>query len=137
MFVAVPAVLLVMLTITVQPPEGIDVPLAMVKLVAAAAAVTPAQVPVFPGVLMVIPAGKVSVNRLESVIAPALVLEMVTVRSVLPPLARSLIAKDFEIVGKSETVNVTGPNAEPVSPTGPVEEGAVVVLLLVLVALTL
>src|SRR5947208_3330905 len=86
--VAAPVVLDFTFTITVQPPAGIDVPLAMVKLEAFAAAVAPAHVPVFPAVLMVMPAGKVSVKRLLSVMAAALVLPIVTVRLVLPPLAR-------------------------------------------------
>ena len=50
MLVTAPAVDEVTFTITVQPPEGMLVPLAIVKLPAPAVAVTPVQVPVLPAV---------------------------------------------------------------------------------------
>ena len=51
--VAVPVVLLFTLTIIVQPPAGIELPLAIAKLPAPAVAVTPGQVPKSPAVLMI------------------------------------------------------------------------------------
>ena len=126
--VAAPAVLEVTLTITVQPGvAGMLLPLAMVKLPAPAVAVTPVQVPVLPAVPMVMPVGKVSVNRLLSVIAAALLLPMVTVRLVLPPLARLATAKALVIVGAADTVKVALA-VPPVKATGPVAVTAVVVL---------
>ncbi len=99
MFVAVPRVLLVTFTITVQPPAGIEVPLAIVKLPAPAVAVTPLQVPVLPAVLIVMPDGKVSVSVAVVVIGLVFVLVMVTVRLVLPPLTMLLAANDLLIDG--------------------------------------
>src|SRR5688500_17431318 len=121
--VAAPAVLEVTFTITVQPPEGIEVPLAIVKLPAPAVAVTPVQVPVLPAVPMVMPAGKVSVKRLVSVIAPGLVLPMVTVRLVLPPLAMAVTPKAFAAVGRAKMVSVALA-LEPAWGTGPIALGA-------------
>ena len=132
-----PTAELVTFTMTVQPPEGMAVPLPMVKLPAPVVAVTPAQLPAFPGVLMVIPAGKVSVKALLNVMAPTLALPMVTVRFVLPPKARFGTAKAFNTVGTiGVTVRVIGPAATPVRLIGPVAAGAVVLLLVLLVAVT-
>ena len=111
-FVAAPAVLLVTFTITVQPPMGIDVPLAIVKLPAPAVVVTPVQVPVLPAVLMVIPAGNVSVNTLVNVMALPFVLPIVTVIFVLPPLAMLLTRNDFVTVGEATTVTEFGGGCE-------------------------
>jgi len=133
---AAPAVEDVTFTITVQPPAGIDVPLAMVKLLAPALAVTPAHVPVLPAVPIVMPAGNVSVSALVSVIALALVLPTVTVRLVLPPLARFATPKDLATVGGASTVSTTPVAAVPVRATGPVAAGAVVALVFVMVAVT-
>jgi len=135
-FVAAPAVDDVTFTITVQPPAGIEVPLATVTLPAPAAAVTPAHVPVLPAVPMVMPAGSVSVSALVSVSAEAFVLPMVMVRLVLPPRARLATPKAFETVGVPSTVSTTPVAAVPVSATGPVAAGAVVALVFVLVAVT-
>ena len=98
-FTAAPAVLLVTFTITVQPPAGMLVPFAIVKLPAPAVAVTPVQVPLLPAVLIVMPTGKVSVNSALNVIAAAFVLPIVTVKLVFPPLARFATAKFFVTVG--------------------------------------
>ena len=119
---AAPPVLLVTFTITVQPPAGMLVPFASVKLPAPAAAVTPKHVPVFPAVLIVIPSGKVSVKALVSVIALAFVFPIVTVKFVFPPLARFPAAKAFAIVGAAITVSVSVaelfPRIGSVVPTG-------------------
>src|SRR6476660_3916720 len=101
-----PAVPTATLTITVQPPAGIDVPFAMVKLPAPAVAVTPAQVPVLPAVPIVMPAGNVSVSALVSVRAPAFALPIVTVRLVLPPLAMLAAPNAFDTVGAPRMVSV-------------------------------
>src|SRR4051812_17519847 len=86
--VAVPGVLEVTFTITVQPPEGIVVPLGMTKLPAPEDAVTPVHVPPSPvGLAIVIPAGNVSVKALVRVSAEAFVLPSVTVRPIVPPEA--------------------------------------------------
>src|SRR4051794_37725090 len=106
-----------------------EVPLAMVKLGLLAAAVTPAHVPVLPAVPIVIPAGNVSVKRLVSVIAPALVLPRVTVRVVLPPLAMLAAPNAFATVGAADTVMLALPVA-PVMATGPVMLTVPVVLFL-------
>jgi hypothetical protein len=125
-FTAAPAVEDVTFTMIVQPPAGMLVPLASVKLFAAEVAVTPVHVPVLPPVPMVIPAGKLSVKIDVSVIALAFVLPMVTVKLVLPPLAKFGTAKALLIVGAANTVNVA-PAVPPVSNTGPAAVTAVVV----------
>ena len=135
LFVDAPTVLLVTFTIIVQPPDGIEVPLAMVKLLAPAVAVTPGQLPELPAVLIVMPTGKASVKMLESVIAPALLLPIVTVRFVLLPLLMFVEAKVWVIEG--EIVIATGPATVPVSAVGPVAMGVPVVLFIALVAVTL
>ena len=84
---------------TVQPPAGMVLPLAMLKLPAPAVAVTPVQVPVLPAVLMVMPAGKASVRADVSTMAPALALPMDTVTLVLPPLAILATEKVLLMVG--------------------------------------
>jgi hypothetical protein len=119
-FVAAPAVLLVTFTITVQPPAGIDVPLAIVKLPAPAVAVTPVHVPVFPAVLIVIPVGNVSVNAAVNVNATKFPFPSVTVRSVFPPEARFVAVKSFATVGsvRASTVRVAFA-VPPVNATGP------------------
>ena len=136
-FVAAPAVLLVTVKITVQPPAGIDVPFATVK--SFAVALTPVHVPPgVPGFVIVTPAGIVSVNALVKVIATRFVFPIVTVRFVFPPLARFTAAKSFATVGATRAVTVSVAFAAvPVNATGPVAAGAVVVLLFVLVAVTL
>ncbi|MBA2414176.1 MAG: hypothetical protein H0V63_15335, partial [Burkholderiaceae bacterium] len=76
-----------MLTIIVQPPAGIAVPLAIVMLPLPAAAVTFAQVPVLPAVLIVIAPGEVgsvSVKTALVVIGTPFALLIVIVRDVLP-----------------------------------------------------
>jgi len=99
-FTAAPAVELVTLTITVQPPAGITVPLASTKFPAPAVAVTPGRCRYCRRCLMVMPAGKVSVRALVRAMAPPLVLPMVTVRLVVPPLARLPTAKALVMVGR-------------------------------------
>ncbi len=105
-FVAAPVELLVTFTITVQPPAGMLVPFAIVKLPAPAVAVTPVQVPVFPAAPIVIPVGKVSVSALVNMIALVFVLPIVTVRSVFPPLARSDTPNALVNVGLLKSVSV-------------------------------
>src|SRR5436305_14005585 len=73
-FTAAPAVDDVTFTMTVQPPDGIELPLAMVKLLAPAVAVTPAQVPVLPAVRKGVAAGNVSGQRPRKVTAATTVL---------------------------------------------------------------
>ena len=104
---AAPEVLLVTASLTTQPPTGIDVPLAMLKLPAPLPAVTPAQVVpvVTAGLVLVSPAGYVSVNTPDSVIALALVLPMVTVSVDVPPGAMAVGSKDFASEGAASTVS--------------------------------
>ena len=127
--VAAPAAEEVTLTTTVQPPEGMPVPLATVKLLAGAVAVTPRQVPVLFDAYSVMPLGKVSVNVLTSVIVEALLLLRVTVSVVLPPEARLALEKAFVTVGGPSTVRLAVV-VPPVSATGPTEVTAVVVLVI-------
>lgn len=108
-FTRAPAVALVTFTMTVHPPAGILVPFAMVKLFAPAVAVTPAQVPVLPAVLMVMPAGNVSVNKLDKVIAAAFALPIVIVRLVLPPATTSAAALDLVMVGGAGMTETQAP----------------------------
>lgn len=116
MFVNTPAILLVIFTITVQPPAGMDVPFAIVKLSAPAVTVTPVHVPVFPAALIVIPVGNVSVSALVNVMALPFVLPMVTVRFVLPPAARSPAANNFETVGAENALTVTSSSVSGSAP---------------------
>ncbi len=128
-FTLAPAVLEVTLTITVQPPVGMALPLAMVKLVAPAVAVTPVQVPVLPAVLIVIPAGNVSVKTALNVVVAALLLPNVRVKLVLPPTAKLVAALVLAMVGALNAVTVSGALAAvPVVATGPAAVGAAVVL---------
>jgi hypothetical protein len=90
----------------VQPPEGIEVPLAMVKLFAPAVAVTPVQVPLLPVVLIVTPPRKVSVKRLVSEMALAFEFVMVTVSVEVAPDAMVAGANDLLTVGAASTVRV-------------------------------
>ncbi len=106
-FVAAPAVLEVTFTITVQPPAGMLVPFATVKLPAPAVAVTPVQVPVLPAVLIVMPVGSVSVRSAVNVIATRFVFPIVTVRFVFPPDARFNAVKSFVTLGAFRAVTVT------------------------------
>lgn len=97
---------------------GMLVPLAIVTVPEPATAVTPVHVPprlfgvettIAPGVV-----GKVSINALASVSAPAFVLPMVRVSKVLPPEVIDGAANDLLMVGLFNTVKLTGP--EPVPP---------------------
>ena len=102
-FVAAPAVLLVTVNTTVQPPAGMLVPFATVK--SFAVALTPVHVPPgVPGFVIVMPVGIVSVNALVNVIATRFVFPKVTVKVVVPPLARFAAAKSFVIEGGARTV---------------------------------
>src|SRR5438270_8039922 len=123
-------------TTTMQPPGGIEVPFATLKLRPPLVAVPPAHVPVLPAVLIVIPAGNASVNAAVSVMALALPLPSVTVRLVLPPAAMLAAANDLETVGAPSTVSTTPVAAVPVSATGPVAVGAPVAMVLLRVAVT-
>ena len=97
-------------TMTVQPPDGILVPLATVIVPAPAVAVTPVQVPpklfgvpmtMLPGVV-----GKVSVSALLRVIALALGLPKVRVNWVLPLGAMLAAAKLLLMVGTATTLRL-------------------------------
>ena len=93
----------------VQPPAGIDVPLAIVMLPLPAVAVTFAQVPVFPAGLIVIgpgAAGKVSVKTALVVIATPLVLPIVIVSEVLPPGAKLVAPNALVTVGGVPTLTL-------------------------------
>ena len=89
----------------VQPPAGIEVPLAIEMLPLPAVAVTFAQVPVLPVVLTVIApgaTGNVSVKMAVVVIATAFVLPIVIVNDVLPAEPKSA-PNAFATVGRART----------------------------------
>ena len=95
-----------MLTMIVQPPAGIDVPLAIVMLPLPAVAVTFAQVPVLPVVLTVIApgaTGSVSVKTAVVVIATGIrVADRDRQRSVARR-AKVAAPNTFETVGRAST----------------------------------
>ncbi len=86
----------------VQPPAGMEVPLAIVMLPLPAVAVTFGHVPVLPAVLTVIApgaTGKVSVKTALVVIATPFVLPIVIVTEVLPPEAKLAAPNALVTVG--------------------------------------
>ena len=103
-FVTLPGVVEVIVTMMVQPPAGMLAPPASVSSVGAT--LTPTHVPVLADV-MVTPGGIGSVNAAVSVVVIALGLPSVSVSVALPPTAMVAGAMDLPSVGGS-TVTVNG-----------------------------
>jgi hypothetical protein len=96
-----------MLTMIVQPPAGITVPLAIEMLPLPAAAVTLGQVPVLPAVLTVIAPGaegNVSVKTALVVIGAPFALPIVIVNDVLPPGTKDAAPNALLILGRMRIV---------------------------------
>jgi hypothetical protein len=127
--VKLPPLLATTLTMKVQPPDGMLLPLASVILVSPGVAVTPRHVPtLLAGLATVTPLGRLSTKALLSVMALALLLPMEIVSALLTPgEIGPALAKVLAKVGtfKLTTVN----DAFATAPLPPLPDVMVLVVL--------